>query len=209
MKPAGNEKSTIFITRHGLGEHNLRTDVFMGRSPKAPLTDTGRDQARKLGRRLALESRLERIICSSIPRTMETARLISEITGIDELFPDDAFWELSKGDWEGSMSRELPPEVKRELERDPFTFRYGGAESYQDVVARVVPAFEGWVSRFPGETLLFVLHGDVTRALLYAMIRFPTEKISDFSIEPCSISEFHRIGERYQIVRLNDAAHLT
>lgn len=198
----------VLITRHGFGEHNLRSDVFMGRSPDAPLTEEGREQARRLGRRLAREAAIGRIIASSLLRTMETARLIAGELGMEAIEPDEAFWELSKGDWEGTMPRELPPEVARELAADPFGYRYGGAESYRDVVARIGPAFDGWLERCAGETLLFVLHGDVIRALLYHTIRFPAEKISDFSVEPCSLSEFIHQGGHFHVVRLNDAAHL-
>ena len=43
----------ILITRHGESEHNLNTRFFMGRSPSSRLTEKGREQARRLGRRLA------------------------------------------------------------------------------------------------------------------------------------------------------------
>ena len=63
----------ILLTRHGQAEHNLNTAFFMGRSPAARLTDQGRDQAKRLGARLAAERLRPRIVCSSLPRTVETA----------------------------------------------------------------------------------------------------------------------------------------
>ena len=208
MAASESKTTRILITRHGEGEHNLRTDVFMGRAPEAPLTEQGREQARRLGRRLAAETRVQRIIASSLPRAMETARLAAGEMGLEEIEPDEAFWELSKGDWVGAMLRNLPPEVAQALAADPFGYRYGGAESYHDVVARVGPALEGWVARHAGETLLFVLHGDVIRALLYHTIGFPRDKISDFAVDPCSLTEFTHHAGRYHVLRLNDAAHL-
>ncbi len=200
--------TTIYVTRHGMSEHNLNTELFMGRSPASRLTDEGRAQARLLGRRLAREAAIAHVIASSLPRTMETAQLIAaEIGGIWPR-PEEAFWELDKGDWEGSMPRELPPDLARAVAADPFAYRYGGGESYRDVVARIGPAFDSWVGAHEGESLLFVLHGDVIRALLYHIIRFPGEKISDFVIAPCSITEFSFCGGRYEMVRMNDAAHL-
>ncbi len=200
--------TTIFITRHGFSEHNLRDDVFMGRAQESILTDAGREQARSLGARLAREARVERVICSSLPRALETAEIIVGITGVARLHPEDAFWELSKGDWEGKMPKEIPRQVRLEMEAAPFDFRYGGGESYREVVERTSPVFDRWVAAHPGETLLFVLHGDVIRALLYHAIRFPEDKISDFTIDPCSLNELRSEDGRYHVVRLNDSSHL-
>ena len=74
---------------------------------------------------------------------------------------------------------------------------------------RVSPAFERWVALHRGATLVFVLHGDVIRALLYHLIRFPTQRIGDWAIDPCSLSEVEEEPDgRRVIVRLNDASHL-
>ncbi len=198
----------IFITRHGEAEHNLNTEFFMGRSPEARLTGRGRKQAQRLGARLAKEAAVQRIVCSSLPRTLETAELIGECLGLRTLEPDEAFWELSKGEWEGRMPRILPQEVRREVDADPFGYRHPGGESYRDVWMRVGPAFDRWVARYRGETILFVLHGDVIRALLYHLIRFPPERIGDWTIDPCSLTELSETEGRIVIVRLNDASHL-
>ncbi|MCZ6558936.1 MAG: histidine phosphatase family protein [SAR324 cluster bacterium] len=209
MPPDNPHSTSITITRHGESEHNLITRVFMGRSPNSMLTETGREQARKLGRRLAGEAAVGQIIASSLPRTMETAALIAEQLGLAEPIADEAFWELDKGDWEGAMVRPPPPEIAQAVRTDPFSYRYGGAESYQDVVGRAAPAFQRWVDKFAGGRLLFVLHGDVIRALLYHLLEFPPHRISDFVIDPCSITQFNFAEGRYELLRLNDAAHIS
>ncbi len=198
----------IYLTRHGLSEHNLITDVFMGRSPESRLVEEGREQARSLGARLRGKAKAGRIIHSSLPRTTETAQLIAMEAGVEELIPEEAFWELSKGDWEGRMPRKLPADVQRGLDADPFGYRYPNGESFQDVARRAFPVFETWVGKNPGTTLLFVLHGDVLRALLYHMVRFPPGKIGDFQVDPCSLSEFLLVEGVYRMVRFNDAGHL-
>ena len=199
----------IYITRHGLSEHNLNTQLFMGRSPASRLTDEGRAQATRLGARLARETAINRIVSSSLPRAMETAELIAAEIACGPPLPEDAFWELDKGDWEGAMPRELPSEVADQVAAEHFTYCYGGGESYSDVVGRAAPALDRWVADLENETILFVLHGDVIRALLYHAIRFPKHKISDFVIDPCSLTELSFSAGRYEVVRLNDASHLT
>ena len=211
--PKTSDQTTVYITRHGSSEHNLREDVFMGRWPESRLTPRGQEEAALIGRRLATGG-IQQVIASSLPRTMETAQIIArEIgavqTGNPPIHPEDAFWELSKGDWEGRMPKPMPKDVKAAEAADPFGFRYGkGGERYADVVARVGPAFDGWVSRFAGQCVLFVLHGDVIRALLYHLIRFPQERIGNFQTDPCALSQFVIRPGQTLLVTLNDASHL-
>jgi broad specificity phosphatase PhoE len=206
---ASESPTRLLITRHGLSEHNLRTDVYMGRSPEAQLLPAGREQARLLAARLARGGPVQRIVCSSLPRTLETGRVIGEVLGVAEVAGEEAFWELSKGQWEGRMPRRnLPADVQQALDADPFGFRYPGGESYRDVAERVGPAFERWVAASAGQTVLFVLHGDVMRALLYHLLRFAREKIGDFVTDPCALTEVLHTGGRYHLVRFNDGSHL-
>jgi len=198
---------TVYITRHGQSEHNENTAVFMGRAPSSRLVEKGREQARRLGRRLARAGGVEHIVASSLPRTEETARIVAEHAG-GVVHLEDAFWELSKGHWEGRMPRELPPEVQAAFEADPMGFAYGEGESYADVVRRVGPAFDGWLERLSGGCVLFVLHGDVIRALLYHLIAFPPGRIADFAMDPCALSEVAVAGARRRVIRLNDSCHL-
>jgi probable phosphoglycerate mutase len=208
---ASNQRTTIYVTRHGLSEHNLHIQVYMGRSPDARLLPEGREQARRLAHRLGRMGTLQRIVCSSLPRTLETGEVIRAELGVEgvHLEGDDAFWELSKGTWEGTMPRsELPAEIQRALDADPFGFRYPAGESYRDVTQRVGPAFERWVAASAGMRLLFVLHGDVIRALLYHVLHFSPEKIGDFVTDPCTLTELQWHDGRYHLVRFNDGSHL-
>ena len=201
--------ATLYLTRHGVSEHNTNTLFYMGRAPASRLVELGRLQAQSLGRRLARQGRPSRIIASSLPRTMETAELIAREAGISQVQGEDAFWELNKGQWEGRMRRDgVPAETAAAIKADPFRFRYPGGESYQDVVNRVVPALDTWREKLSGETALFVLHGDVIRAVLYHLLRFPPDRIRDAVISPCSLSEFLYEEGHYRMVRYNDESHL-
>ncbi|MEE8394562.1 MAG: histidine phosphatase family protein [bacterium] len=208
--PAGVTR--VLLTRHGFSEHNRNTAVFQGRAPSSLLAPEGREQARLLGQRLAKGATIDRIVHSSLPRTRETAEIIAEIAAVTRLQPEDAFWDLSKGDWEGSMPIELPPALQRQMDADPFDFHYGAGESFRDVVARAAPAFDRWVGGGPGETLLFVVHADVIRAILFHLIGFPERRIADFEVGLCALFEFEidpGLGrERCRVVLLNDTSHL-
>jgi len=200
--------TTVLITRHGASEHNLTTHLFMGRAPASRLVEAGREQARRLGRRLAREAPPARIVCSSLPRTVETAEIIAALTGDPPVAPEDDLWELSKGDWEGAMPNPPPAAEQARVAADPFGFRYRGGESYADVVARAAPVFDRHLAAPPAGALLFVLHGDVIRALLYHALRFPPERIGAFQTDPCALTEFRAGPEGLHLVRFNDACHL-
>jgi probable phosphoglycerate mutase len=200
----------VLLTRHGLSEHNLETRVYMGRSPASRLVAEGRRQALALGAYLSRTAPVQRIVASSLPRTLETAELIAGQLGHIPVQGDDAFWELSKGSWEGSMPRENVPEPERSAwEQRPFEFRFPQGESYALVAARVAPAFEGWIARCGQERLLFVLHGDVLCALLYRLLHFPAEDIRRYVVLPCSLTEVVRAGGEWRMPRFSEHSFLT
>src|SRR5262249_4054661 len=101
--------SPVFITRHGQSEHNLETRFYMGRSPASCFAGEGRPQAQRLAERLAGDGRVRHVVASSLPRTVETAQIVATRLGLAPVHTDDAFWELSKGEWEGRMPRHAPP----------------------------------------------------------------------------------------------------
>jgi probable phosphoglycerate mutase len=193
------------LTRHGLSEHNLDTRFYMGRSPGSRLTDAGRAQAEILGQRLARDWPVSRIVASSLPRCLETASIVAARAGIREVHPDEAFWELSKGDWEGRMPRAgVPAALQQELDADPFHFRFPGGESFADVQARVVPAFRRWELRGEAESVLYVLHGDVLAALFQHLLGFPPERVRDYLVAPCSVTRFGRVAGSYRLLGYNE-----
>jgi len=200
---------SVLLTRHGLSEHNLETHVYMGRSPGSRLVAEGRVQAQALGAYLARSAPVSRIVASSLPRTLETADLIAAALGRVPIEADDAFWELSKGSWEGTMPRDGVPEPERTLwETRPFDFRFPAGESFARVVERVAPAFERWAGLYPRERLLFVLHGDVVCALLYHLLRFPPEQIRRHLVTPCSLTELTRENGAWRLLRFSDDGFL-
>lgn len=195
---------TYLLTRHGESEHNLRTTHYMGRSPASRLTEHGRQQAGRLGAHLRGTGRVRHIVCSSLPRTVETAEIIAAALGIADVRRDDAFWELSKGAWEGTMPRDgVPDHYQRQLVADPVGFEYPGGESIAAVERRVGPAFRAWSGRL-GPGVLFVLHGDVICALLHHLLRFPDAEISRYLVQPCSLTELTREAGAYRMLRFNE-----
>ena len=207
-KPSTPTRS-VLLTRHGTSEHNLNTRFYMGRSPASHLIEEGRAQALALGAYVSAQHHIGQIIASSLPRTQETAELVASKLGGVAVHLESAFWEMSKGDWEGRMPRNGVPEPSRtEWDERPYRFRFPGGESFADVARRVSPAFERWTNQFPGQQLLFVLHGDVICALLQRLLNSPEEDVRKMLVKPCSITELERHGGKWRLLRLSDDSFL-
>jgi probable phosphoglycerate mutase len=199
----------VLLTRHGLSEHNLQTQLYMGRSPASRLVAEGRAQARALGAHLARREAVQRIVASSLPRALETATLVAAELGGVPVHADDAFWELSKGDWEGRMPRDGVPEPERSAwELHPFGFRFPQGESFALVAARVAPAFAEWVGCYGRERLLFVLHGDVVCALLQHLLGTPPDQVRCYLVPPCSLTEVARANGAWRLARFGEDGFL-
>ena len=71
----------VLYVRHGQSETNLR-GVFAGGNDDTRLTDLGREQAKNAGKELK-GIKIDRIICSPLSRTYETAQIIAKELGFN------------------------------------------------------------------------------------------------------------------------------
>ena len=132
-----------------------------------PLTDEGREQA-EATRELLQEERIDRVISSGLPRTVETAELVAPGHEV-EIWPD--LREIM-----GARFSSIPP---AELEEAfvhafrgvvPNDKRFIGGETIGELFDRVLPALERLVADESWDTALVVAHGAVNRAVLsYAL----------------------------------------
>ena len=128
-----------------------------------PLTDEGRAQA-LAARELLEDIRIDRVICSGLPRTTETATLVAPEREV-EVWPE--LKELM-----GSKLSSIPA---AELEEAfvhafrgvvPNEKRFLGGETIGALFDRVVPALDRLVADEDWDTVLVVAHGAVNRAIL-------------------------------------------
>jgi broad specificity phosphatase PhoE len=128
----------LVLVRHGRTEWN-RERRLVGRSD-VELDEVGREQARRVGRRLTGVVELR---TSPLRRARETAELLG--IGLDATV-DEAFIELDYGSSEGLMLTEVTPERWATVRAD-VTTRWPGGESLADVQARVGDACEALFDR--------------------------------------------------------------
>ncbi|MDQ3032754.1 MAG: histidine phosphatase family protein [Myxococcota bacterium] len=155
----------IVLVRHAESIWNAE-NRWQGQTD-VPLSDRGREEARRLGARLSAMS-FDRRLCSDLSRARDTAAAIG-----GEIEFDRALREMDLGSWGGLLHSEVrerhPEQVAAMIAGAPM--RIGGGESIpelekraQDTLARIVRT-----SR-PGDRVLVVTHGGVIRALLMSLL---------------------------------------
>jgi probable phosphoglycerate mutase len=125
------------------------------------LTAAGREQAEAAGRAVAGVA-LDRVVTSTLPRTIETASIVAPA------YEPERWPELDE--WRGGRLRDLPDDGAERafvsaLRVDDENARFLGGESLGAVLDRVLPAFDRLLA-LEWDTLLAVLHGGVNRILL-------------------------------------------
>ena len=146
-------KKVLYI-RHGQSETNIKR-VFAGSGDNTPLTDIGREQARKAGQELAGQ-KIDRIISSPLDRTKETAEIIAMEIGFDVSLIqfDSRFLEYDIGSGSGTNIEGMT--AKKMVS-------FPGAEN-PDVFAERVKKGLLDVAQQDGTTLI-VSHGGVGRII--------------------------------------------
>jgi probable phosphoglycerate mutase len=134
---------------------------------EVPLNEEGIAQANAVAAALA-EIELDRVLCSGLPRTLETAAIVAP-RAEPESWPE--LREI-----QGGRLSEIPADaLQREFVHAfrgviPNETRFLRGESIGELFDRVLPALERLVSDDGWHTALAVLHGGVNRAILsYAL----------------------------------------
>ena len=180
----------IYMIRHG--ETILTPDrKFSGLGgSNPPLTDDGREQARKVAAEIA-KIKPEVLIASPLLRTKETAEEIAKITGL-KVIEDEAWYECSFGDWDGlsldEVKEKWPDEYTSWISSSAFT--PPGGESYDDLAARIEPAFDALAEKYPGQKVVVVTHNGVIKQIASLVMEGNPNSLFHIDISPCSISSF-------------------
>ncbi len=199
----------LYLIRHGQAGNNVgaieETDADLG------LTEIGFEQARRLAERMA-EYGVDAIYSSPLKRAQQTARPISERTGIPvETIPDLA--EIATRIDGGirsapqALAEQFPEEqIRAALEKRPRWDSYPGAESSDGFRARVAGAMDRIIAENPGRRAAVVCHGGVIQAYVAQVLGIDTDfPYYCFNASICSI---RALDGRRALWRLNDVAHL-
>jgi len=200
----------ILLARHGETLWNVE-GRSQGQGFDIPLSQAGREQAIRLGERLAGVPLL-RAVASPLLRARQTAELaLGERAGM--LSFDERLKEINHGQWEGRLAEEIRaefPDSQKAWRETPHLVTLPGGESLQEVADRAWPALASACAGLGAEeTALLVTHDGVNRVLLCRILGLPLSRVWTFRQAPACLNLLEGTDlDQLQVVRLNDAHHL-
>jgi probable phosphoglycerate mutase len=180
--------TTIYFVRHGETILTPERKFSGGRGSNPDLNEKGRAQAAHVAPEVAAR-KPEVFIASPLARTRQTAEIINEKVQLPIIFDED--WiEVDFGKWDGLKPSEVQEKFPKEWEMwlARTDFAPDGGESYDDLVARMEPALNKLVEKYPGKKVLVVTHNVVIRALVKIVLSAPSDAFFHMDIHPCSIT---------------------
>lgn len=158
----------IYLVRHGQSMDNI-SPVFQGIETK--LSDKGREQAKKISKRLA-DYKFDAFISSSYPRAIETAEIIAQDLGL-EFETNDLFVERVKpNSLNGKPHSDLEADKKWRRWEEGFyntDIKIEEGENYIEIVKRADEALE-YLKNREEEKILIVTHGFFLRTLVARVV---------------------------------------
>lgn len=196
----------LLLVRHGETVWNVET-VYRGRSD-IPLSDVGKQQAERLGRRLSGEGVMS-LWTSPLMRSRQTAEAIERCSGVAARVEQD-LTDVDCGEWEGLTDAEVQeryPELRRKWLSTPHLVRLPGGESLQDVSQRVARVLAAAQSE-PGVVVL-VSHRVVHKVAICALLGLDNSHFWDIRLDVAGVTEFECSPRHRVLVRHNDVSHLS
>ncbi|MEA3547871.1 MAG: histidine phosphatase family protein [Thermodesulfobacteriota bacterium] len=171
----------VYLIRHGLTQAN-KENRFAGRSSES-LCAEGSSQLREVTKKLQ-SAGINRIFCGPLPRTRQSADLISQACGaavesregLNEMFLPH--WDgLTKDEIRGKFGPEYPTWLSH-----PAKFQVEGCETLEDVQKRAVDCVKEIVSLHPDKTVLLVTHLIVARCLILHERQLPLAQFRSIQV---------------------------
>jgi probable phosphoglycerate mutase len=200
----------LVLVRHGQTAWNLEgraqghTDV--------PLDETGHAQAAALAPQIAAMAPTA-LWSSDLLRARQTAAVLAGATGL-EVRHDARLREFDVGERAGLTIAEFAeqfPEAHAAWRDGHITGGLPGAETVEDVTARMVPALqEIWKATESGDTAVVVAHGASLRVSLLALLGWPEELLASLrGLDNCgwAVVEAAAHGRGIRLASYNETAH--
>lgn len=195
----------VLIIRHGESEADL-LDVHEGRAD-FELTERGHRQAEAMAEYVANNYALTKIYASTLKRAAQTARHLSEKTGVS-VISDPMLMEFNNGLLAGLPRDEaarLYPEIK-DLPVDQSVY---GQESKLAFRGRAEKALERVFSENDGEAVVaLVTHGGMVNQLYGALLHMPLGGRSFFGTSDTGIHLWKITDSGNYILKANMDAHI-
>jgi probable phosphoglycerate mutase len=196
----------LILVRHGETEWNRETRI-QGQRDSA-LSPAGRAQARAVATRLAGEGAAH-LVSSDLGRTMDTARAVSEATGL-AIEPLPGLRERAFGIFEGRTLAEIeaawPHEHARWRNRDPDHAMPGG-ESLVQLRRRVHDCLTGLAARGLASVIV-VTHGGVLDAVYRIAMNLPDDAKRAWPLLNASVNRIDKTPDGWRVAAWGEVDHI-
>ena len=177
----------FYFVRHGQTIWNVENKIC-GATDIA-LTEFGHQQAVETGEKILKEGiQADEILYSPLVRAADTAKHISEMTGIPAR-PEPRLTEQNFGKYE-STARDG---AKFREAKKQFVERYEGGESMLQLAQRVYNLLDE--VKASGKTCILVAHNGIARVVQSYFYEMTNEEYAAFGVDNCAILQYEFPGE--------------
>ena len=174
---------TLYFVRHGQTIWNVENKIC-GATDIA-LTDLGHQQAIETGKKILKEGlQADEILYSPLVRAAETARHISEVTGIPARM-EPRLIEQNFGKWE-STPRDGADFRKA---KEQFLSRFEGGESMLQVAQRIYNLLDDLKAE-KDKTFIQVAHNGIARVVQSYFYEMTNEEYAAFGVKNCAFMRY-------------------
>ncbi|MDQ4051768.1 MAG: MSMEG_4193 family putative phosphomutase [Actinomycetota bacterium] len=185
--------ATLILVRHGRTTANAG-GTLAGRLPGVRLDDTGEEQARRVGERLAPVP-LAALVSSPLERCKQTAKAISAAHPSRlRVASERGLNECDYGEWQGRQLKELAKEsLWKTVQTQPSAAAFPGGESMAGMQSRAVIAVRRQDAAIEAEhgagaVWVAVSHGDVIKSILADALGMHLDLFQRIHVDPASVS---------------------
>ena len=174
----------IYITRHGQTIWNVDNKICG--ATDIELTEMGHTQAIELGQEILRHNlKIDEILYSPLIRAKETARHISEVTGIP-MREEMRLKEQNFGKYESTPRN--GEEFK--MAKAQFVIDYEGGESMLRLAQRIYNLLDDLRNEEDNKTYLLVAHNGIARVVNSYFDNMTNEEYASFGIKNCEIRKY-------------------
>ena len=174
----------FYFVRHGQTIWNVENKICGATDME--LTEFGHQQAIETGKRI-LEAKIkaDEILYSPLMRAADTAKHISEITGIPARI-EPRLTEQNFGKWEST------PRDGAEFQnaKANFAYSYEGGESMLRLAQRIYNLLDDIKAESEEKTYILVAHNGIARVVQSYFADMTNEEYAAFGVENCAVIRY-------------------
>lgn len=174
----------FYFVRHGQTVWNVENKIC-GATDIA-LTEQGHEQAIETGKKILAEGiQADEILYSPLQRAADTAKHISEITGIPARV-EPRLKEQNFGKWESTPRNG----VDFKLAKQSFVCSYEGGESMLRLAQRIYNLLDDIKTESDEKTYILVAHNGIARVIQSYFTDMTNEEFAGYGVKNCEVVRY-------------------